>query len=215
LYADLELFLKQILVQGASALTQMNKDVMLELQMTKAKLEDAHHSAQEMQESLQALTEEQKLRDEADNAPRNGKALAKWGEVRKEKVKQEEKDMMPLQALLDAALQEVEELKEAAVNVEIEREEERQQFEQRAAEFAQAEKVIEKLTLDVRALEKNLASQTDARTKLEERLAQERQERKEQVQSLLEEVKQLRPLTKEQEQTIEQLRSQVTLNPKP
>jgi chromosome segregation ATPase len=209
LYADLELFLKQILVQGASALTQMNKDVMLELQMTKAKLEDAHHSAQEMQESLQALTEEQKLRDEADNAPRNGKALAKWGEVRKEKVKQEEKDMMPLQALLDAALQEVEELKEAAVNVEIEREEERQQFEQRAAEFAQAEKVIEKLTLDVRALEKNLASQTDARTKLEERLAQERQERKEQVQSLLEEVKELRPLTKEQEQTIEQLRSQV------
>jgi len=205
----LELFLKQILVQGASALTQMNKDVMLELQMTKAKLEDAHHSAQEMQESLQALTEEQKLRDEADNAPRNGKALAKWGEVRKEKVKQEEKDMMPLQALLDAALQEVEELKEAAVNVEIEREEERQQFEQRAAEFAQAEKVIEKLTLDVRALEKNLASQTDARTKLEERLAQERQERKEQVQSLLEEVKELRPLTKEQEQTIEQLRSQV------
>ena len=187
----------------------MNKDVMLELQMTKAKLEDAHHSAQEMQESLQALTEEQKLRDEADNAPRNGKALAKWGEVRKEKVKQEEKDMMPLQALLDAALQEVEELKEAAVNVEIEREEERQQFEQRAAEFAQAEKVIEKLTLDVRALEKNLASQTDARTKLEERLAQERQERKEQVQSLLEEVKELRPLTKEQEQTIEQLRSQV------
>ena len=37
----------QVLVKGASALTQINKDVTLELQMTKAKLDDAQHTAGE------------------------------------------------------------------------------------------------------------------------------------------------------------------------
>ena len=55
----------------------MNKDITSLLAMTQAKLEDAHHNAQEMQESVRVLTEEQKLRDEADNAPRTNKALAK------------------------------------------------------------------------------------------------------------------------------------------
>lgn len=200
-----------MLLKGASALTKKNKDVMLELEMTRAKLEDSEHNAAEMKENIRSLSEEQKAREEEDRAPRANRALAKWGEVRKETVKNEEKDMMPLQALLDAALEEVEALKEAAANAEMEREEERQQLQERLEKFAESEKEMEKLKIDNHALEKSLVAQTEARTKLEERLAQERSERLEQVKALNEDISRLRPLAESQEQTIEQLRSQVSL----
>lgn len=148
-----------LLEKGAASLTQMNKDLMIKLQLAQGQVESLEITSHEMALSLSVLREDEKMRDIDDNIPRSNKALTKFSEMRAEEVRkakeeageddQEEDELQILQKNLDEAFVEIEKLKHSKVQADEERQLEREEIKTKLAAFQDMDESIKKLQVDL------------------------------------------------------------------
>jgi hypothetical protein len=207
----------KLLEKGAASITQMNKDLMIKLQLAQGQVESLEISSQEMAISLSGLCEDQKMLDIADNIPRSNKALAKRLDQRAEEVEkakeEEEKDdefvteLQVLQQKLEEALAKVEELEGSKTLAVEEQQVERDEMEIKLAALHDCELSVQKMQIDLKDMQKQAQVATDAHVKLQERLEQERLEKAEAVKTRDEELVRLRTQHTAQSKDLEQLKA--------
>jgi hypothetical protein len=209
----------QLLEKGAGSMMQMNKDLIIKLQLAQGQVESLEFSSQEMAMSLSGLREDQKMRDIDDNIPRSNKALAKRVRLRAEEVKkakeeEEEEDefvteLQVLQQKLEKALEKIEELEQSKMQAVEEQKVEREEMEVKLAAFQDCQETIQTMQIHFKDAQKQAQVATDANVKLQERLEQERLEKAEAVKTRDEELVRLRTQHTAQSKDLEQLKSQV------
>jgi len=206
----------KVLATGAASLTQMNKDLMIQVQLAQGQIESLEISSREMSISLSTLREDQKQRDADDNIPRSNKALAKFAEQRAEQVKQatgggEEEEEEDLQAKLDEALLEIEALKESMSKAEDEHQVVQEEMEAKLAAFQDSDEAISRMQIDLKDAQKQAQAAVDAKAKVQERLEQERLEKAEAVKTRDEELVRLRTVQTTQEKALEENKAKLNL----
>ena len=156
----------QVLERGAISITQLNRDLTFRLQEAESKLEAIEYSAAEMTQNLESLqSEKEELEREQELSPRHNKALAQRAEQRRA-----QKDLTPLEHQLAEALQQVEQLQEEVAGAHEARSAHEEAMQARETELASANKTIEKLELEVKAVRRQLDSAIDAKSLLEARV---------------------------------------------
>jgi len=211
----------QLLEKGAGSMMQMNKDLIIKLQLAQGQVESLEFSSQEMAMSLSGLREDQKMRDIDDNIPRSNKALAKRVRLRAEEVKkakeeEEEEDefvteLQVLQQKLEKALEKIEELEQSKMQAVEEQKVEREEMEVKLAAFQDCQETIQTMQIHFKDAQKQAQVATDANVKLQERLEQERLEKAEAVKTRDEELVRLRTQHTAQSKDLEQLKAKFGL----
>ena len=157
----------QVLERGAISITQLNRDLTFRLQEAESKLEALEYSAAEMTQNLESLqSEKEELEREQELSPRHNKALAQRAEQRRS-----QKDLTPLEHQLAEALQQVEQLQEELAGAHEAQGAHEEAMQAGETELASANKTIEKLELEVKAVRRQLDSAIDAKSLLEARVS--------------------------------------------
>ena len=151
------------LEKGARSLTQRCRSLMTDLQETKGKLEGLEFAGEQMSLQISSLQAEKRmLEDVSVLSPRNRKAMLHYGEKRAQDTKD---DLTPLEVQLEEAKGEISRLLDAAEKDEKERGEIEALTKSMQEEIAKAGKEMEKLRIDLGALQKQHEATVDSKTK--------------------------------------------------